>query len=486
MDTKRTLQLLLFLSMATAGAAADRDLRLVEAAKHADESAVRALLTQGIDVNQRAGDGATALYWAAYRDNKAIADLLLRSGATVDAVNDLGVTPLWMAARNASAAMIATLLDAHANPNLAPEAGGTPLMVAARRGHVEGAVLLLAHGADANAAEREHGQTALMWAAAEHHPDVVRVLLAAGADLRARTRIVRRHVMLCCEAYEGDPEGAADIDEGGFTPLLFAAQQGDIESARLLLDAGADVNDAAPMGTSALVVAVHGGHGAFAAFLLERGANANDNRAGYTALHLAAVRGDLPLIEALLAHGADVNARQLKASPTNRVKSNHALDKTMIGATPFLLATRVVELDTMRLLTRHGADVTLTLNDGTTPVMAVALPTTNQALRMPEARVAEAMKLAIALGAKVDGANRDGVTALHIAATRRLDSVVQLLADSGAPLNAKNKNGETPLALALKPPPPVHGAGQTIVTAREALVNHTATAELLRRLGATE
>jgi ankyrin repeat protein len=240
------------------------------------------------------------------------------------------------------------------------------------------------------------------------------------------------------------------------------------------------------MGTSALIVAIHGGHGDFAAFLLDQGADANDDRAGYTALHLAAVRGDLDLIKALLAHGANPNPRQAKASPTSRIKSNHALDKTTIGATPFLLATRVAELDTMRLLAANRADVAATLDDGTTAIMALELPTTTQALKISEERIVETITQAIKLGAHVNGANRDGDTALHIAARRRLDTVVQLLADNGAELNARNKSGDTPLAVALKPPPTPHGAGQNVITLQESLVAHTATAELLRKLGATE
>lgn len=478
--------LLLCLSTAMRGGAAERDLRLIQAVRRADEPAVRALLKQGVDINARAGDGATALHWAAYQDNLALTDLLIRTGAAVDAANDLGVTPLWIASRNANVAILTRLLDAGAHPDVAPPGDGTPLMVAARRGSTEGVKILLAHGANVNAKEAAHGQTALMWAIAEGQPNVVRLLIELGADVQARSATVRRHVMLCCQSYEGDTEGAADIDEGGFTPFLFAAQRGDIEAATMLLSAGAHVNDRAAMGTSALVVAVYGGHSTFAAFLLDHGADANDSQAGYTALHLAAARGDLDLMKALLAHGANPNARQTKPSPTNRVHSNHALDKTTIGATPFLVATRVAELDAMRLLAASGSDVTLPVDNGTTALMVVQAPVTTQGARRPESRTVEAMKLAIQLGVPVNGANRDGDTALHVAATRRFDAAVQLLAESGAALNAKNNNGETPLAAALKPPPPGHGAGLAVTTEHDRLLNHIETAALLRKLGAKE
>ena len=482
----RAVWFLLCLEAATLAAGADRDLRLIEAVRHGDTAGVRSLLKAHVDVNARAGDGATALYWAAYRDDRAIADLLIRGGATVDVTNDLGVTPLWIASRNASTAMIAKLLNARANPNLAPPVNGTPLMIAARRGNTEGAKMLLAHGADVNAREAARGQTALMWAASENHVDTMQLLIEAGADIQARSQTVRRHVLMCCQVYEGDKGSEADVDEGGFTPIIFAAQQGNIDSARLLLKAGANVNDATPLGTSPLVVAIHGDHPALAAFLLDNGADPNDGRAGYTALHLATVRGDLGLAGGLLAHGANVNARQTKGSQTNRVRSNHAMNKSMVGATPFLLATRVAELDMMRLLAKSGANVKATLDDGTTPIMAATAPTSIQALRLAEDRIVEAIALAIELGAAANGANRDGDTALHIAATRRLDGVVRLLAEHGADLNARNHNQETPLALAIKAPPVPHGVGLYIITAYDALVKHTGTAELLRQLGAKE
>ena len=75
--------------------------------------------------------------------------------------------------------------------------------------------------------------------------------------------------------------------------MLFAARSGDLESAKLLVAAGADVNGAAPDGNSVLVVAAHSGHGSVAEFLLDKDADPNATGAGYTALHAAVLRGDL-------------------------------------------------------------------------------------------------------------------------------------------------------------------------------------------------
>ncbi len=133
------------------------------------------------------GDGATALHWAAHRDDLAIADLLIRSGARANVANDLGATPLHLACTNRSAPMVERLLAAGANASAALLNGETVLMTCARAGDAGAVKALLAHGADVNAKEREHHQTALMWAVAERHPDVVRLLIEAGADIRARS-----------------------------------------------------------------------------------------------------------------------------------------------------------------------------------------------------------------------------------------------------------------------------------------------------------
>jgi hypothetical protein len=292
-------------------------------------------------------------------------------------------------------------------------------------------------------------------------------------------------VLLCCQDFEGDAEGGDYVTEGGDTPLLFAARAGDIPSAQRLLAAGADIEETAPTGTSALVLAAHSDQGAFGAFLLERGANPNASGGGYTALHAAVLRGNLELVKALLAHGANPNPRQMIGTAAKRY-SGFGLDKRMIGATPFLLATRASQLDAMRALAANGADVNLGLDDGTTPLMAAAMRPVRGG-QSAENRVVDAMKLALELGANVKSTNRSGDTALHFAATKRLDLVVQFLVDRGAAVNARNNLGRTPLAATLVPLPPAKGAGQATFDEYNFLASRTAgTAELLRTLGASE
>src|SRR5437870_9198790 len=205
------------LMTAAALAASADDLRLIDAVKSRDRAAVRSLIEKHVDVNAAQPDGTTALAWAANRDDLETADVLIRAGANVNAANDYGVTALSLACTNRSAPMVEKLLKAGADPNAAQWTGETPLIVCARTGNVETVKWLLSHGADPNAKETQQGHTALMRAVAAKHSDVVRALVDRKADVRARSK-------------------------GGFTALLFAAQQGDIDSARILLAAGADVN----------------------------------------------------------------------------------------------------------------------------------------------------------------------------------------------------------------------------------------------------
>ncbi len=489
--------------------AADRP--VADAAQRADWGVVRALVERGADVTERQGDGATALHWAAYRDEVELAGLLIEAGADVNAANDLGVTPLWAAAENGSAAMARRLLDAGADPDVPLLSGETPLMTAARVGAADVAGLLLDAGADPDATAGR-SQTALMWAVSQRHPGVVEVLLAHGAAVDARTDVWTEMVKTTPEPW--NPEYVTGIPQGGYTPLLFAARVGDLASAKLLVAAGADVDDQPPYGTSATVVAAHSGHGDVAAFLLERGADPNAADAGYTALHAAILHKDAGLVGALLDHGADPGAAVGSSTPVRRDAVDFYLHPSYVGATPFWLAARFNAPNIMRLLLARGADPlvahhptywpgSLSIRDErvqvregrTTALMAAAglggrdpLISVDRLGRIAEsapvlstrrepdpaareAAMLAAVRLAAAQGIDVNAANGEGNTALHGAARAGHDSVVGFLVAQGARVDAANRVGQTPLALAQR------GRGRT--------PNHS-TVELLRQLGAGE
>jgi ankyrin repeat protein len=471
-----------------ATAAAEPEAPLIAAVKSVDIGRTRALIGQGADVNAPQPDGATALHWAVHRNNFEAADLLIRSGARVNAVNELGATPLWLSALNGSAPMIERLLTAGANPNIALSSGETPLMTAARSGNATAVRLLLAHGASANAAGFR-GQTALMWAAEQHHAEVAKVLIENGADVHARSAVWKQ---LENTAGNANPAGDFEMSHGGSTPLFFAARTGDVATGRVLLDGGARIDETAADGTTPLVVAAHSGQGAFAAYLLERGANANAADAGYTALHAAVIRSDLDLVKALLAHGADIDAPVKHGTPGRRLGADYSLRYQMIGTNAFWLAARFGEIPILRVLVEKGADAFTVPKDGTTALKAamgfVRGFTENRQFRygvapmdpgVEEQLTLEAARIAIDLGVDVNAADNTGETALHDAVRRGFDSVIELLAENGADVNARNRRKETPLAMALADRPDI-GVSSQDNRGRQSTI------ALLRKLGAKD
>jgi len=454
----------LLLTIAIGARAATVDLRLIDAVRNRDVASVRVLLQQRsptLDVNAADADGSTALHWAAHRDDLASADLLIRAGARVNAANDLGATPLHLACTNRGAAMAERLLAAHANPNAALLNGETVLMTCARAGDARAAKALIARGAEVDAKERAHQQTALMWAAAERHPDVVQALLEAHADVRARSLVYPQIVVGEQTQRAGREELNYTVLRGGATPLLFAVRAGDAESARLLLKAGADANDAQPDGVSALVLAAHSGHGDVGMLLLDAGADPNAIGSGYAALHAAVLRSDLTLVSALVAHRADPNLRMTRGTPMRRDTTDWNLPKTLIGSTPYLLAAKFLEPEILQALAAGGADRAATMPDGADALMlATGMGSGRTASRRgietidfgkvePESRVRETVAAVLALGGRVTAASQNGDTALHVASALGYDTVVQMLVDHGAEVGAKNKRGVTPVVAAM-------------------------------------
>jgi ankyrin repeat protein len=379
-------------------------------------------------------------------------------------------------------------------------------MAAARSGNVEVMKLLLSRGGDANAKEPARGQTALMWAVAERHADVARVLVENGADLYARTVVVKPEGGRRGGGLGGGGFGGGGSANGanGFTPLMFAARVGDLPSVSLLLEAGADVNDASADGLSALLLATVRAQVDVALFLLDNGADPNAAGAGFTALHWASgsweteltvtsITSDregeewrtvaglrerrTDLVKALLAHGANPNARIRRTPPRVGSSKNPGLPE-LEGATPFLLAAVAGAVDVMRVLAAAGADVQQQTSGHGTPLMAAAgLGRAIGEVLVPESDTLAAAKLLFELGAvDVNAVDHIGNSALHYAAFMRRDSIVQLLVDRGARLEVPNVYGETPLYLS-EVVVQFAGGGRTEV-------EQTTTGALLRKLGA--
>ena len=391
--------------------------------------------------------------------------LLLDAGADATAPNRYGVAPLTLAAINGNAAIVDRLLAAGADPNRRLADGETVLMTAARTGRPDVVRALLAAGADPNASEPARGQTALMWAAAENNVGAIRVLVANGADVAARTG----------DPAAGEPGGVFSAEVGltrdarsgpSFTALLFAVQLGQLKAVRILLELGADVNDTFPDGTSALVVAAMNGQHEVGIHLIDEGADVNAAEQGWNALHqVIRLRrtniGHMPppegrgnassmdLIHALLAAGADVHAPM-----TADFRDGYRNRLNRVGATPFLLASKNVDTEVMRVLLDAGADPLVPNADLTTPLMVAAgvdmwNPGEDGGATVEhEPEALEAVRMLVALGNDVHAVNDRGETALHGAAYRGAPSIVDYLVEQGAELDARSAQGWTPWTIA--------------------------------------
>ena len=456
----------LMLTIATSSfvfAAELSDLPLVEAARNQDSTTVRTLLSQKADVNARANDGSTALLWLTHWNDAETADLLLKAGANPNAANDFGMTPLSEACTNAGAPLVRLLLKGGANPNTPIATGETPLMTCARTGSVDGVRILIEYGASINAKEPKQDQTALMWAAAERHADVVKALIELHADLKAHSK-------------------------QGFTPIHFSARVGDLESVKQFLAAGVDVNiltqagDAAPIreeappgappgtarntsttGYTPLLVAVVRGQVDLALWLLDHGGDPNIMAAGFAPLHWASTtwesyvanpvygfddpmsgipnrQAKLRLVKALIAHGANANARMTKKQPSFATGYTDA-----VGATPFLLAASADDVEMMRILLEAGADPKIATATNATPIMvATGLNRGIGENLINEAQATETVNFLLGLGLDAKGETTFNENALFGPAYHGWNTLLAQLIDLGVNVNAVSKAGVTP------------------------------------------
>jgi uncharacterized protein len=458
------LIVLLAVASLTAGGA---ELTLTDAIKAGNRDAVRVIVATPAGksaVNTAESDGTTPLHWAARADDVETARLLTAAGANANAANRYGVTPLSLAAGNASGAMVRVLLDAGANANTTIRDGETVLMAAARTGNPEAVRLLLERGADVNAREQTLGENALMWAAAENHPEAVKLLIAKGADVNGRTSNL---------AWSKDRFGLEGVltilPHGRWTPLMYAARQGSLEAARALVDAGAEVNALDPDRLTPAIIATMNGHYDVAAMLVERGADPNIVDTSGMAVLYAAVDMNtlgevygrpgrrststvsaLQLMKVLLDHHADPNA-QLRSTTQQRA---HTPGEPLLGdgTTPIMRAAKNGDAAAIRLLLDHGADPALPQKNHTTALMFAAGNGRGTGVFTKdigtERDLLESVKVLVEHGVDVNAFNDNGQTAMHFAA-QVSDDLVRYLAAHGAKIDRRDRQGHTPVDLAL-------------------------------------
>src|SRR3984957_17140880 len=428
---------------------------VADAAMQGNKEAVRSLIQKKANVNAPQIDGTTALHWAVQADDLETADLLIRAGANVSAPNRAGAAPMLLASVNGNAAMIEKLIQAGADPNAAlTKSGDTALMMTAKTGKADALKVLLDHNAQVNAKETWGDTTALMWAVSERHPAVVKLLIDRGADINAQSNFVPS---ASGRGFEGTTPVAAKPDQrpeefasGLLTPLMFAAREDDMESARLLVAAGADLNAVGGDAKDALSLAAFDGSYDIASFLVDRHAKVNQADAQrFTPLFWAVERRNmetapnfpwmvtiypLPLIQKLLEAGANPNAL-VNNTPRARMREG---SPRIVFATALMRAAFSGDIELVQLLLAHGADPHTMSKDRETPLMAACgtgfINGYNKE-RTPAERLAVVKRL-IELGEDVNAADSYGITPLMVAANLGDAAIVQYLLDKGADLGA--------------------------------------------------
>lgn len=473
-------------------------------------AALEAIHAPGADVNATQGDGTTPLHWAVYKVDRELVAELLDHGAKPDVTNKYGSSPLAEAAKLGDLGLVRQLLDAGANVESPNADGQTALMLAARIGSLDVATLLVERGADVNATEAWRNQTALIWAVDNNFPELTQFLIDNGADVNARA-----------SANDWDSQITAEPRAqyrpvGGLTVLLYAARSGCTRCVRSLLAAGADIDKPTPEGMTPLMIAIDNQSYDTARLLLDEGANPHvwdwyGRTALYIATDMSSFRGRLShptsssetsatdVVRLLLEAGVNSNPQMNMHRPSRGGNIGRFNDELLTtGTTPLLRAAIGGDVEAARLLLEHGALVDLPNVQGLTPLMAAAGHTSGRNQRpdtqQAQARAIELIDLFLAAGADINArlsddhsltarvgrqpnavTDREGQTALYGAVKLGWANVVEHLLARGADPNVKDALGKTPL----------DGAMGRIGTARENVASEDVAA-LLRAAGARE
>ena len=506
--TRTTLLTTTFLSLLAAGSAQAQKPSgdaLLTAAQSGLSADAMALLKQGAPVNAIDATGETALAWAVMHGDLDLTAALLKARANPNTADTSGVTPLMVAIQNSQPEMVTLLLDKGANASVARMTGETALMLAVRGGSADIVSALLDHHADVNAREAQFGQTALMWAAGQ--PDLARMLLAHGADIKPVTKdwtveaVVYTPITVTV-GVTGIPwnnDGTRTTRVGGLDALMFAVQHDDLETASMLIAAGADVNRASADGTTPLLAALYHWRSGdeqtatkdrrgrtpgisfvanykLADLLMDHGAKADAvDGAGYTPLHgaiigLAPTAGRAPrahqdrgiqrapnpeglaVVKRLLDIGADPNKGTLfpTPGPVTEVRVNPAPP----GSTAMHIAARITDTAALELLIAKGGDVNRQRKDGHTAFSVAAQNNNLPALKVMVAHGAN-VKMIYNVGDRLPDTveskaeERKNQTVLHIAAAADAAGVIEYLVAQGVPTDVVNDHGETALQAAL-------------------------------------
>ena len=507
------------------------------AAYHGDADMTALLLAAGADPALANRNGATPLWLAASRGEAEIIEVLLSGGADPDELLPLGRRPLMLAARSGVVEAVNVLIDAGADVNAAEtERGTTALMQAADQGHADVLALLIDRGADVEAVTlplmrnertaalgkagdpRESVRRQVQAIVCEEGPPRLDVPTAAGdnvaEDEAVESAFTARNVCGCeqnsigiCQGRRGGNADAntneeePEPDGGELTPLVYAARSGDIESARVLIEAGADVNKATRYGWTPLLAATQNRNYQMGRFLIENGADVNlANKGGWSNLYLATDNrnvegGDYPTrepdmdhldyIRLLLDSGANVNHRLIESTETRTVFTNQWLDEN--GATAFLRASQSGDVPLMTLLLEYGADPHIYTELGVTPLAVAAGIGWVEGVtsEWSTAQTVEAVKMLLDLGIDPNYQADTGRTALHGAGHKGATEVARILVEAGGMLDVRdfgNTDNRGSAELAAHTWLPIDYADGLVRVGVQSAIAHPETANLMREL----
>jgi ankyrin repeat protein len=476
-----------------------------------DLDMAKLLVSKGANVMAKNREGMMPLDLAAVNGNPAMIKMLVAAGADVNATMTNGETPLMMAARTGRVDAMQVLVDKGADINAKETLRGTnALMWAAAYSRPEAVQFLIKHGADLSAKSADTGRGRRPYLApsalsriqeaklgvgqggrsiavdlkGDAGKDLEKEVQAdvaqgagggtSGGDLQALEKAQAAKLKAQAEARKAaaadekkkaeaasnvdadDPgsfDSAKDAKGGGLTALVFATRQGDMQSVKYLVEAGADVNEVTEFGWSPLLTATQNRYYQIGKYLLDHGADPNiANKGGWSPLYIATDNrniegGDYPVrkadmdhlefIKLLLDKGADPNLRMKSSTETRTIFTNQWLHEE--GATPFLRAAQSGDLTLMKILLAHGADPNIATDEGVTPLMVASGIGWVEGItyQWSHDETIQVIKLLLDLGNNVNAQDHvDYRTALMGAAHKGDVDAIQLLVDHGADMEA--------------------------------------------------